>query len=109
MNIVANICLSIAALIFVLMVTELHLKQGPRGGDAAVGHAWAVFMLNLAFFAFVALAAAAIGWRGGFQWVAAGSGTRFVLVALGVLAILFASGLSSFGPGPGPRARGAPA
>ena len=103
MSIIANICLSITALIFVVMVKDVHLKTGPRGGDAAMGHAWGVLILNLAFFIFVALSAAAIGWRGGFEWVAAGSGARFVLVALGVLAIVFASGLSSFGPGPGSK------
>ncbi len=103
MNVIANVFLSLASLVFLLMVVDLYLKPGSRGGDAAVGHAWAVFILNAAFFVFVALAAAAIGWRGGFQWVAGGSGARFVLVALGVLSSVFASGLSSFGPGPGPR------
>lgn len=102
-SLIANIFLSVASLIFFLMVTELHFKPAPRGGDYAVGHAWAVFLLNGAFFALIALAALAIGWRGGFQWVGAGSGSRFGLVLLGVLAVTLATGFSSAGPGPGSK------
>jgi len=101
-SLIANIFLSVAALIFFLMVVELHLKPAPRGGDYAVGHAWAVIILNLVFFACVALAATAISSRGGFQWVASGSGARFWLVTLGVIAVALASGMSTLGAGEGP-------
>jgi hypothetical protein len=101
-SLLANIFLSIASLIFFLMVVELHLKPAPRGGDYAVGHAWAVFILNLAFFACIALAAAAIGSRGGFQWAAAGSGARFWLVVFGTVAVALASAMSTLGAGDAP-------
>lgn len=102
-SLIANICLSATALIFLLMVTELHLKPAPRGGDYTVGHAWAVMILIFAFFISVALATAAIGARGGFQWVASSGTARFALVALGLLAIALAVGMGSAGPGEGPR------
>lgn len=101
-SLLANIFLSVASLIFFLMVVELHLKPAPKGGDYAVGYAWAVFILNLAFFACIALAAAAIGSRGGFQWAAAGSGARFWLVALGTVAVALASAMSTLGAGDAP-------
>ena len=99
----ANICLSVVSLVFVLMITELHLKPAPRGGDYAMGHALAAFFLYKAFFVLIALAALAIGWRGGFQWVGVSSGSRFGVVLLGVLAVTFATGFSSAGPGPGSK------
>lgn len=100
---VANICLSIAVLIFFLTVYELHYKPAPKGGDAAVGYAWAVIFFNLAFFACVALAASAIAWKGGFHWVSANGSIRFILVAFGVLAVCFAAGVGNFGPGEAPK------
>lgn len=102
-SLIANIALCAATLIFVVMVYELHLKPAPRGGDAAVGYAWAIIFFNLAFFACVAIATVAIAWRGGFQWVSANGSMRFALVAFGMLAVCFAAGLGSFGPGEAPK------
>lgn len=102
-SLLANISLSLATLFFLSMVWSMHIKSGPRGGDAVVGFAYMVFFLNLLFFACVAVAVFAIAWMGGFYWVSDKGSMRFILVAFGLLAVCFAFGLGNSGPGGMPR------
>ncbi len=100
----ANILLSIATLIFILLVGGIYLKPMP-GGDYRVGYAWSALILNLAFILLIGLSMLAIGWRGGFQWVAAGSDKRLGLLLLGFLVIAITVGASGMGEGSGWIAR----
>ena len=86
MTILGNILLAIATLLFCLLFSMLFLKQSPRGGDAAMGHAWSIMLLNLAFLILMILVALIIGSKGGFSWVASGKTARFLLITLGLLA-----------------------
>ena len=84
MNLIGNVFLSIAALIIFYLSTSFYSKSIP-GGDAGVGYAWGIIILNLAFFICMIIIAFIIGWKGGFEWISPNKSTRTWLAILGVL------------------------
>ncbi len=95
MTILGNIFLGIATLIILYLVTSFYSRSMP-GGDAGVGYAWGIIMLNLAFFGCMIIVALIVGWKGGFEWISATKSTRTWYAIFGVLATLIYAVLSGF-------------
>lgn len=93
MSIIGNIILGIAAFILFTLVNSFYSKPMP-GGDAGVGYAWGIIMLNLGFVITMGIVALIIGWKGGFEWVSSTKSTRTLYVTVSVLAALLFAGLS---------------
>lgn len=86
MTLLGNIFLGLAALIFFLLISSIHLTGQPRGGDAAVGALWGALLLNLVFLGLMLVVVLVILSKGGFDWVSGHSGTRYVVVLGGLVA-----------------------
>jgi hypothetical protein len=91
-----NICLGILSLLYLVSIKELYLRPVPKGGDYAVGYAWAIFILYGLMTICIGLLALLIWWRGGLDWVAATSGQRALrilgggaLIALSLPVLVF--------------------
>ncbi len=95
MTILGNIFLALATLIFLLFGISVIGKEAPRGGDAAMGHVWGIILFNLFFLICMTVVAIAIAWKGGFDWVSPSKGTRFMLVAIGLLTAVITAALSA--------------
>lgn len=85
MTILGNILIAISTIIYFIILSILFGKTPPKSGDAVMGYAWGVIILNLLFLAGIILIACIIGWKGGFSWVANSSGKRFLIVTIGLL------------------------
>ncbi len=94
MSIIGNIFLGIASLILFSLVTS-NSKPMP-GGDAGVGYAWFIIMLNLGFVLCMGIVALVIGFKGGFEWVSVHKSTRILYVTVSVIAVLIFVGLCRF-------------
>jgi len=95
MSFLGNIFLGIASLIILYLVTSFYSRSIP-GGDAGVGYAWGIIILNLAFFACMIIVALIIGWKGGSEWISASKSTRTWYAILGVMATLIYAVLCGF-------------
>lgn len=105
MTILGNIFLTIATLIFLLFASSVIGKDAPRGGDASIGYVWSIVIFNLVFLGCMIVVALSVGSKGGFDWISADKGTRFLLVTIGLIAAMVTSALSGFFKGePGPTA-----
>lgn len=93
MSIIGNVFLGIATLILFYLVTSFYNKPMP-GGDAGVGYAWGIIILNLGFVICMGIVALIIGAKGGFEWVSAIKSTRTLYTTVSVLAILIFAGLA---------------
>ncbi|HSF87937.1 MAG TPA: hypothetical protein VLA46_00880, partial [Saprospiraceae bacterium] len=62
MGFIGNIFLGLAALILFYLVTSFYSKPMP-GGDAGVGYAWGIIILNLGFVVSMGIVALIIGWK----------------------------------------------
>ena len=93
MSIIGNIILGIAALILFSLVNSFYNKPMP-GGDAGVGYAWGIIILNLGFVLCMGIVALIIGYKGGFEWVSPAKSTRILYVTVSVLAALIFAGLA---------------
>ena len=93
MSIIGNIILGIAALILFSLVNSFYNKPMP-GGDAGVGYAWGIIILNMGFVICMGIVALIIAYKGGFEWVAATKSTRTFYVTVSVIAVLIFAGLS---------------
>jgi hypothetical protein len=89
MSLLGNFFLVCTALCLMGLFNLAVLQKAP-GGDAGVGHAWAIVILCGALLISAALTTLAVGWRGGFDRFGSGTGMRglvglswFVLTALG--------------------------
>lgn len=102
-SLLANGCLALATLTFILLAKGIYLKPMP-GGDYGVGYAWGAIILSAVFILLIGVSMLAIGWRGGFQWVASSSNSRMVLMVLTFLAIALTISVAGMGEG-GPKLR----
>jgi hypothetical protein len=93
MSIIGNIFLGIAAFILFSLVNSFYSKPMP-GGDAGVGYAWGIIILNLGFMICMGIVALIIGYKGGFEWVSSIKSTRTLYATVAVLAALIFAGLS---------------
>lgn len=93
MSFIGNIFLGIAALILFYLVSSFYSRPTP-GGDAGVGYAWGIIILNLGFVICMGIVALIIGWKGGFEWVAEAKSTRTLFATISILAILIFTGLA---------------
>ncbi len=96
MAILGNLFLAVAAFVFFLFGMDILSKPAPKGGDAVVSYAWGILISNLIIFACLAVVAVLIFLKGGFDWVAASSGMRILLLILGFIAVLSTSAFSIF-------------
>ncbi|MBC7777577.1 MAG: hypothetical protein H7246_19240 [Phycisphaerae bacterium] len=95
MTILGNIFLALATLFFLLFGITVIGKEPPRGGDAVMGYTWGIIIFNLLFLGCMTVVAIAIGSKGGFDWVSPSKGTRFLIVAAGLLAAVITAALSA--------------
>ena len=93
MSFIGNVLVGLAALILFYLVTSFYTKPMP-GGDAGVGYAWGLIILNLAFVICMGIVALIIGAKGGFEWVSATKSTRTLYTTVSILAILIFAGLA---------------
>ena len=93
MSIIGNVFLGLAALILFYLLTSFYSKPMP-GGDAGVGYAWGIIILNLGFVVCMGIVALIIAYTGGFEWVAATKSKRTLYVTVSVLAALIFAGLA---------------
>lgn len=109
MTLIGNLLLGLAFLVFILFFSELYLKPAPKGGDYAVGYAWALIIYNVLLFGLLSGVVGVVGMQGGFAWVGATAGERALKVSLSWIAIAAAivicSGISSDRSGWGGVAR----
>jgi hypothetical protein len=89
MSLFGNLCLVCTALCLLGLLNLAVLQEAP-GGDAGVGHAWAIVILCIGLLIGAALTALAVGLRGGFDRFGNSTGARalvglcwFALTALG--------------------------
>ncbi|MCK6693032.1 MAG: hypothetical protein L6Q97_13150 [Thermoanaerobaculia bacterium] len=82
-----NFFLGLATLFFFGLFYNLLFKKMP-GGDAGVGHAWAILILVAGFCVCMAIVAAIIGQKGGFAWLGSSSTMRFLTATGGFLLTL---------------------
>jgi hypothetical protein len=89
MSLFGNLSLAFTALILLGLLNLAVLQKAP-GGDAGVGHAWAIVILCIGLLIGAALTTLAVGLRGGFDRFGSGTGVRalvglcwFALTALG--------------------------
>jgi hypothetical protein len=102
-TLLGNIFLSLAAVTFGMLLFPLYTKYVPKGGDAVMGYSWSVILINLVFFALIALAALFLTMKGAFQWVSPSPATRNAMVFLGIFACVLTAALSGlFRHEPGP-------
>jgi len=105
MAVIGNILLIISTLIF-FMLNVGSLSKSPPQNDGAVGYYWSIMILNFVFVIAMLLATIIIGYKGGLDWISTKKSTRVLLVAAGLLTIVFTSTMSSVfkyeaGPVPG--------
>jgi hypothetical protein len=105
MAFLGNIFLGLSTIIVFMLNVGALSKEPPRN-DGAVGYVWTVIYLNLALIALMILVALIIGYKGGFDWVAAKRSSRFWIVTIVLLTALITTALSSLfrfehGPVPG--------
>lgn len=89
MSVFGNLCLVGTALCLLGLLNLAILQKAP-GGDAGVGHAWAIVVVCFGLLIAAGLTTLAVGLRGGFDRFGNGTGARalvgggwFALVALG--------------------------
>jgi hypothetical protein len=89
MSLFGNLCLAFTALVLLGLLNLAVLQKAP-GGDAGVGHAWAIVILCIGLLIGAALTTLAVGLRGGFDRFGSSTGARvlvglcwFTLTALG--------------------------
>lgn len=90
-----NLALVVATLVYLALFNMMYLQKGPKTGDAAMGYGLGIIFGFLVMLVCLVIAAAVIGWKGGFDWVGKSGGSRFILVAGGLLAAMVASFLSA--------------
>lgn len=93
MSFIGNVLVGLAALILFYLVNSFYSKPVP-GGDAGVGYAWGIIILNLGFVICMGIVALIIGYKGGFEWVAAAKSTRTLYTTVSIIAILLFAGLA---------------
>jgi hypothetical protein len=93
MSFIGNALLGLAALILYYLVTSFYSKPIP-GGDAGMGFALGVFVLNLAFVICMGIVALIISGKGGFEWVSSTKSTRTLYTTISIIAILIFTGLA---------------
>jgi hypothetical protein len=89
MSLFGNLSLAFTALVLLGLLNLAVLQKAP-GGDAGVGHAWAIVILCIGLLIGAALTTLAVGVRGGFDRFGSSTGARalvglcwFALTALG--------------------------
>jgi hypothetical protein len=89
MSLLGNLSLAFTALVLLGLLNLAVLQRTP-GGDAGVGHAWAIVILCIGVLIGAALATLAVGLRAGFDRFGSSTGARalaglswFALTALG--------------------------
>ncbi len=105
MTIIGNVFLTIAALLFMVLLSALYGKVPSRGGDAAMGFSLGIIMLNIAFFVCMLIVTLIIYTKGGFEWVAADKFLRLFFVFGGLIFSCLTAALSAlfkYEPGPLP-------
>jgi hypothetical protein len=85
MSLFGNLSLAFTALVLLGLLNLAVLQKAP-GGDAGVGHAWAIVILCIGLLIGAALTTLAVGLRGGFDHFGSGAGMR-ALVGLGWFAL----------------------
>ena len=94
MTFIGNIFLLIATYIYFTLVSALFGKEPPRG-DQAVGHAWGIIYMNIAFLVCMCIITLVIGYKGGFLWISPSKLTQLFLITVGLLATIITTALSS--------------
>ncbi len=101
MSLFGNLLLTIASIVFFLFITDILSKPAPKGGDAVVSYVWGILISNLIIFACLAIVAVLIYIKGGFDWVASGSGARILILVVGCICVFSTAAFSSFYNGEG--------
>jgi len=92
MRYLVNVPLLAALLCGWMMIQLTVLTTPPRGGDAGLGAAYAIFFSSILFWVLVTITVLSCALTDGFGWIAAeGRGSRFVLVLMGFAAIVLVS------------------
>src|SRR5690349_6431541 len=95
MAILGNIFLSLATLIYLILLSTVFGKEPPRSGDAAVGYPLGVLLFHLLLFVFLVVAAIAISSKQGFDWISPDKTNRNLIIAAGLLLMVGTSGLTA--------------
>lgn len=95
MTLIGNILLFISVLIWFSQISVLYFKKAPRGGDAAVSYIWGIIFQYIAFSVCMALALIMVAGEGGFNWIPATKGMKYLLVILGFLSAMVTTALSA--------------
>ncbi len=95
MTVLGNIFLLLATFIYVFILSFAYGNKPPQSGDAAGGYAMGVVLFELAFLGCMVIAAVAVGWTGGFDWISSGKSAKWAIAFLGLLTIIFVAALST--------------
>jgi len=86
-SVTGNIFLFIAGICIFSLFTGPLSRPAP-GGDAAVGYAWSLLLVNFIFVLSMIFAAIATSVKGGYGWIPGQGFSRFLLIASGLTGIL---------------------
>jgi hypothetical protein len=95
-TILGNCCLLLAALTSRQIMSSVFNYRAPHGGDGgASGYSIWMLLIHVGLLAVLAVAAIAIGAKGGFDWISPNKIIRYFLVAAGLVLAVFMSLVSS--------------
>lgn len=94
MTIVGNILLFISSLVYIGLAYTILGKQ-PHSGDYAVSYGWTVLLLNALLVIFLTITTIIIAAKGGFSWVGPTASSRFFIVTIVLVAVLFTTAMCS--------------
>lgn len=95
MTVLGNIFLLFATFIYVFILSFAYGDKPPQSGDAAGGYAMGTILFELAFLGCMVIAAVAVGWAGGFDWISSGKSAKWGIAFLGLLTIIFVAALAT--------------
>lgn len=101
MNIIGNLALVVASIIYLVLTNETLFKNPPRGGDAVVGYAWMLIMGGGLISLCLLVTTGMLAWSGKMDWVHQMPQKRNFLILVGVVLIVVGYMFFLFGEYPG--------
>ena len=92
MTTIGNVILSLLTLVYSGLLFTLFGKL-PGGSDSAAGYVWLSVILNLVLLFGFSLVSVIISMEGGFEWISSSGWVRLMVVAVGLFAAIFTTGL----------------
>ncbi|MCB0645911.1 MAG: hypothetical protein KDC49_04575 [Saprospiraceae bacterium] len=100
MNVIGNLALVVASIIYLVLTNETLFKNPPRGGDAVVGYAWMLIMGGGLISLCLLITTGMLAWTGKLDWVNQLPQKRNFLILVGIVIIIVGYVFFLFGENP---------